>query len=517
MNATYKVVFNKARGALMVVNEITTMVQSKGSKNVVAAAAAAVLAGVTSTAMAGEPTPAFSKTTVVIDGSATPDMVGEYAGMDFEGYVSKPFGKDQYESGAVYIADQRVVFKPDVKFVNNTSERAGGALELQNAGAVLVNAVITGNKADTWGGAIRTAGESRLTIFVTENTVYSDNRANVNAKEPYPDMGGFAYMNGTASGKNTMRLIATEDKVSLTIKDSIASSGAGNIITTEGNITVMGSMEAYTGDILVKSGTFKLAGGYGSYDLWTDSQLSKNGGQMNSYATGTLTVGSGAQAELGDLRITRTNLADKNNPAPLPGTNLVVDKNADLTVNSITVRSQKYSSNKPNDKTEFTSHGWGCLAVSNSGEATIKDHLTIEAGGRFTLSGDANVGRLNIAAGDPANQIDDGKLELYSTELTLNSGLSTNKGLITGKSKGKDTLIIGENASFINEGRNETKGLYVNGTYTSRLGYDENGKGSRADGYIKLLDNGKFILTNEDVKSITVTGVDFLGGGELLH
>ena len=507
MNATYKVVFNKARSALMVVNEITSMVQSKGSKTVVAAAVAAVLAGVTGTATASEPAPAFSKTTVVIDGSATPDMVGEYAGMDFEGYVSKPFGKNQYESGAVYIADQKVGFKPDVKFINNTSERAGGALELQNAEAVLVNAVITGNKADTWGGAIRTAGKSRLTIFVTKDTVYSDNRANVNAKEPYPDMGGFAYMNGAASGNNIMRLYVTDDNASLTIADSIASSGAGNIITTDGNITVMGSMEAYTGDITVKSGTFKLAGGYGSYDLWTASQLSETGGQMNSYATGTLTVNSGAKAELGDLRITRTNLVDKNNPAPLPGTKLVVNQKADLTVNSITVTSQRYSSNKPNDKTEFTSHGWGSLAVSDSGEATIKDHLTIEAGGRFTLGGNANVGRLNIAAGDPATQIDDGKLELgKSTELTLNSGLSTNKGLITGKG----TLIIGENASLINEGRNETKSLSISGTYTSRLGYDENGKGTFSS--ITLLDNGKFILTNEDVKSIAVTGVSFLGG-----
>ena len=168
MNATYKVVFNKARSALMVVNEITSMVQSKGSKTVVAAAVAAVLAGVTGTATASEPAPAFSKTTVVIDGSATPDMVGEYAGMDFEGYVSKPFGKNQYESGAVYIADQKVGFKPDVKFINNTSNRAGGALELQNAGVVLVDAVITGNKADTWGGAIRTAGKSKTHHFCHE-------------------------------------------------------------------------------------------------------------------------------------------------------------------------------------------------------------------------------------------------------------------------------------------------------------------------------------------------------------
>ena len=46
MNSTYKVVFNKARGALMVVNEVTSSVQNKGSKTVVAAAATAtILAG----------------------------------------------------------------------------------------------------------------------------------------------------------------------------------------------------------------------------------------------------------------------------------------------------------------------------------------------------------------------------------------------------------------------------------------------------------------------------------------
>lgn len=43
MNATFKVVFNKARGALMVVNEVTSSVQVKGTKTVVAVAAAAAM------------------------------------------------------------------------------------------------------------------------------------------------------------------------------------------------------------------------------------------------------------------------------------------------------------------------------------------------------------------------------------------------------------------------------------------------------------------------------------------
>ena len=54
MNSTFKVVFNKARGALMVVNEITSSVQAKGTKTVVAAAVATMIAGVVGTAMAAE-------------------------------------------------------------------------------------------------------------------------------------------------------------------------------------------------------------------------------------------------------------------------------------------------------------------------------------------------------------------------------------------------------------------------------------------------------------------------------
>lgn len=51
MNSTFKVVFNKARGALMVVNEATSSVQAKGTKTVIAAAVTALMAG---GAMAGD-------------------------------------------------------------------------------------------------------------------------------------------------------------------------------------------------------------------------------------------------------------------------------------------------------------------------------------------------------------------------------------------------------------------------------------------------------------------------------
>ncbi len=59
MNKSFKVVFSKARSALMVVNEATSSIQAKGTKTVIAAAAAAMLAG---GAMAAIPTGAVEIT-----------------------------------------------------------------------------------------------------------------------------------------------------------------------------------------------------------------------------------------------------------------------------------------------------------------------------------------------------------------------------------------------------------------------------------------------------------------------
>ena len=64
MNKSFKVVFSKARSALMVVNEATSSVQAKGTKTVIAAAAAAMIAG-GAMAGTGETTPTKTDVTNV--------------------------------------------------------------------------------------------------------------------------------------------------------------------------------------------------------------------------------------------------------------------------------------------------------------------------------------------------------------------------------------------------------------------------------------------------------------------
>ena len=86
MNSTFKVVFNKARGALMVVNEVTSSVQAKGTKTVVATAVAAMIAGVAGTAMAADPIEVTEEMTAIVDRNNNDP-----------GYNSEPLHQSKFE------------------------------------------------------------------------------------------------------------------------------------------------------------------------------------------------------------------------------------------------------------------------------------------------------------------------------------------------------------------------------------------------------------------------------------
>lgn len=426
MNSTFKVVFNKARGALMVVNEVTSSVQAKGTKTVVAAAVATMIAGVAGTAMAekvAEPSEPAAKTTIKVTNETLNTLPGQKV---FEGYTSAEIEgvKKDYRSGAIFMNnDGNLTFATGVVFKNNTSDMAGGAIEVQAGTVTLNDAVITGNKADTWGGAIRMAGNSTVNLTVTKDTVYSGNKANANGMLDYPDMGDFVYMNGATNRQKTALNLKAEGDATLTVADSIASAGSNNEITTDGKVNVTGSMEAYTGDITVKKGSeFTLAGGFGSYDLWTDS----NDRDYNSLSQSKLTVENGGKASVGDLKITRRAIVeyDAVNKKPTSedrreGTILEVAEGGELSVNSITVTSQKYS-----DK--FTSYGKGQL--SNYGTATVKDHITVEAGAEFAMTGDVTAGRIVTAA--KTDELAAGFIKHTEGTLTLNNGKSVNNGKV---------------------------------------------------------------------------------------
>ena len=89
MNSTFKVVFNKVRGALMVVNEVTSSVQSGKTAAVTVAAIGAMAAGSALAADLGHFTEADSGKTFVVE-SYLGNNLGRWDGRDIRKLFKTP-------------------------------------------------------------------------------------------------------------------------------------------------------------------------------------------------------------------------------------------------------------------------------------------------------------------------------------------------------------------------------------------------------------------------------------------
>ena len=129
MNSTFKVIFNKARGALMVVNEVTSSVQAKGTKTVVAAAVATMIAGVSGASMAAAPVKS-----VDIEGTLTvTDATYEPSGTVTATYTTTPAGSAPTDTTGVW---------------NSTNHNLGAASTVVLKGGTLQVNSATGAGAD---------------------------------------------------------------------------------------------------------------------------------------------------------------------------------------------------------------------------------------------------------------------------------------------------------------------------------------------------------------------------------
>ena len=212
MNRTFKVVFNKARGSLMVANEATSSVQKKGAKTIIAAAAAVLM-----TASAQAQT-ASLETTNITEGWSNVTYNVTNKNEDYFG------GQHSYSTH---------VTASDVVFSNNTlqalqselgtgaADAQGGALYLYSHGNTYHdntlntftnvrfenNSVVTesnqGNRPAAYGGAVLIKGGE--TTF--KNTVFIGNTAEAKSEKPNAtsnsDKGGGSAAGGAIFADST--------------------------------------------------------------------------------------------------------------------------------------------------------------------------------------------------------------------------------------------------------------------------------------------------------------------------
>lgn len=175
MNSTFKVVFNKARGTLMVANELTSSVQKKGVSLVVATAAALTFmtAPVVNAENISDAT-FDSKTTSTSGGALTlaTDNANKISGSTFKKNTAALKG------GAVVIQKNTVITKSTFEANSQTStakDTAGGAVFIEGAEVEISSGSSFKQNTGFLGGAINVRGGSRLSI---KDSVFSGNTAN---------------------------------------------------------------------------------------------------------------------------------------------------------------------------------------------------------------------------------------------------------------------------------------------------------------------------------------------------
>lgn len=485
MNSTFKVVFNKARGALMVVNEVTSSVQGKGTKTVVAAAVAAMIAGVSGSAMAADADTEIKATDTALKATFTKaeqqaGVTGSLIGTSSNGKLVLKNGtnKDMYAAGSLDLTasskDHVVTLKngsvsnfsgkvtnadhfgavvtattgtlkidnvtfennkfDEVKTGDNKHNGTRGIIRAAGANLEVAKSTFAGNEA-VLGGAINVWSNGKNTVKITDSTFTG------NATKSH---GGAVYITGSqvkttiadatfsknTSGKQGGALQLT-DAGETTITNTTFSENAagtfGGAINATGTKVVATNVNFERNKAVEHGGALFLDGN-------TDSHT-QAGGKF---------VGNSAKKNGGAIRV--------QNGANLDLTNVVFDGNT--AANGGAVDTFKAGAVTFTDTT-FTNNqagGWGGALRINGGNVTIAvtegKSLVYEGNKAGTNAEEAAVKKYE-KQGDfmyLSNASDQATFALAG-DLTIKDSIVSNHGNI--EKTGKGTLTTADMTGFV--------------------------------------------------------------------
>ena len=479
MNKSFKVVFSKARSALMVVNEATSSIQAKGTKTVIAAAAAAMLAG---GAMAAIPTGAVEITdsqamttpagktaadhaslvvcpsveqtfyyselsygnSAKVDGVTFADNhatarggVGFISGVaDFKIQNSIHTGNKVDADGGVYqIGNHSTGTITGSTFSGNSAEKSGGALRVSNSTVTIDKSVFDGNTAKVAGGAIKT--DNTKTDNTPDLTITNSSFTNNVVEKGKTGHGGAVFVSGTSQVKVTSSEF-TGNKA--------GHGGAfyiqGQTATFEDTVFTNNEAHEYGGALRVNTGnvTFKVTKGDVAYTgnkagTATDSVA----GQRYSGKTGGFLYLQSAAGASGKSGTATFNVAD--------GATLTIGK--DATADSIA------SYSKTNAVSTITKTGAGDLVVNGDMSAFV-GNLTVSSGS-MTIAG--GIGEYDLAVQEAVNAAKEGE-NVSGTSVGTNVTVEAPATLTVGNLNVTNALSVTANGDFTAGNITVTKGTY---------------------------------------------------------
>lgn len=486
MNSTFKVVFNKARGALMVVNEVTSSVQGKGTKTVVAAAVAAMIAGVSGSAMAADTDTVINATDTALKATFTKaeqqaGVTGSLIGTS-NGKLALKNGtnKDMYAAGSLDLtasnADDVVTLKngsvsnfsgkvisedhfgavvtattgtlkiDNVTFENNKFDEvqtgaqkhngARGIIRAAGANLEVAKSTFAGNEA-VLGGAINVWSNGENTVKITDSTFTG------NATKSH---GGAVYITGSKV-KTTIADSTFSKNTSGKQGGALQLAGAGE--TTITNTTFSENAAGTFGGAINATGT-KVAATNVTFEGNKAASADGHGGalfvdgQGASYTqAGGKFVGNSAKKNGGAIRVqNKANLALKN---------VVFDGNTAANGGAVDTFN---AGNVTFTDTTFTNNqagGWGGALRINGGNVTI----AVTEGKSLVYEGNRAGTNAEAAAknyekqGDfmYLNGVSDRAAFELAGDLTIKDSIVSNHGTI--EKTGKGTLTTADMTGFV--------------------------------------------------------------------
>lgn len=349
MNKTYKVIFSKVRGALMVCNEITSSVQKKGIQLVVAAAGLAAMAGASAAdvlTITGTPTTAGSLQKARITGqfvkNPTDGLTGSHPTNQW--WFINP--EDIHALSATYFSQVEL---KDIQLETYPGGEAKGWTRMSGIETVSldnVNLSISGteenSKSFIWANSLTTSGQ--------ENTIYvgglgpgvGEFKLDKYEAEPYGSLtlGGQKDKFQIASGRGTINMTVGKADINSTTSATFLGHSSNSITLTANNqLTVKTPLLVLSQTTIHSKALAEFSGGAsqtitfesGSSGIHADVGLKANGLtiETKSGATGTLHAPS-----------QQTNL-----------TNIKIDNQGSLTIDAkggkVTISELKHSAENP--------------------------------------------------------------------------------------------------------------------------------------------------------------------------
>ncbi len=430
MNSTFKVVFNKARGALMVVNEVTSSVQGKGTKTVVAAAVAAMIAGVSGSAMATETDTEIKATDTALKATFT-----------------KAEKQTDVASSLIGTSGDTLALKN----VTNKDMYAAGSLDLTASNKDNVVTLKNGSVSN-FSGKVTSANHFGAVVTATTGTLKIDNVTFENNKFDEVTTGDNKH-NGT---RGIIRAVGANLEVAKsTFAGNEAVLGGAINVWSDGENTVKIADSTFTGNATKSHGGAVYITGPQVKTTIADATFSKN---TSGKQGGALQL-----SDAGETTITNTTFSE--NAAGTFGGAIRVQNGADLDLKNVVFDGNTAANGGAVDTfnaddvtftdTTFTNNqagGWGGALLINGGNVTIAvtegKSLVYEGNKAGTNAEEAAVKKYE-KQGDfmyLSNASDKATFALAG-DLTIKDSIVSNHGTI--EKTGKGTLTTADMTGFV--------------------------------------------------------------------